>query len=595
MIEKGKLRMNKEFYDLKNKINIHIEFGELVEAKNLVNELSEVIGESDEILSIKAVIAYMEYRYEECMKYIQEGLKINIANYELYYNMAKVLEAKGEEERALLCYKQAKYYCNDDNIKEIIIDNINCLEKKVKVCGTSIIILTYNNLEYTKMCIQSIRNFVDMENNEIIVVDNNSQDGTQEWLKTQKDLKCIFNEENKGFPKGCNQGILLAKKENDIFLLNNDTILMVNSLFNLKMGLYKSENIGAVGAISNSVSYYQQINIGNNKYENYCNFALKNNIVNDDLYEERMKLIGFAMMIKREAVDKVGLLDERFTPGNFEDDDYSLRIIQGGYKVLLCKDSFIYHFGSVSFKENKLFNNILIENSNKFKEKWGFSSEYSFNIRFDIINKIQVEDDKEINVLEIGCAGGATLLKIKDMYKNANVYGIDINEDVTKVTSKILNTKVLNIEKEELNFSEKYFDFIILPDVLEHLVDPWETLKNLKKYLKDDGEIIASIPNVMHISVIDDLLNGQWNYVDAGILDITHLRFFTLDSIKKMFSYAGFEYIHINSNIVAISNEQEERISKLVSLYDSNEMEYKSYQYIISAKANDVKKRNFRS
>ena len=99
MIEKGKLRMNKEFYDLKNKINIHIEFGELVEAKNLVNELSEVIGESDEILSIKAVIAYMEYRYEECMKYIQEGLKINIANYELYYNMAKVLEAKGEEER----------------------------------------------------------------------------------------------------------------------------------------------------------------------------------------------------------------------------------------------------------------------------------------------------------------------------------------------------------------------------------------------------------------------------------------------------------------------------------------------------------------
>lgn len=578
--------MNEKFYDVKKNISIHIEKGEFIEAKKLVNEIT---NENDEILSIKSVIAYMESKYEESMKYIQKGLKLNIANYELYYNMAKVLEAKGEEERALICYEQAMYYCNNDDIKTIIMNDINYLEKSVKVSGTSIIILTYNNLEYTKMCIQSIRDFVDMENNEIIVVDNNSQDGTQEWLKEQKDLKCIVNKENKGFPGGCNQGILLANKENDIFLLNNDTILMVNSLFNLKMGLYKNKYIGAVGAISNSVSYYQQINIGNDKYEDYCNFALKNNIVNDDLYEERMKLIGFAMLIKREAIDKVGLLDERFAPGNFEDDDYSLRIIQEGYRLLLCKDSFIYHFGSTSFKENKLFNNILIENSKKFKEKWGFSSEYSFGIRFDIINKIKVDEDKSINVLEIGCAGGATLLKIKDIYKNANVYGVDINKDVTKVSSKILNTQVLNIEKEKLNFSEKFFDFIILPDVLEHLVDPWETLKNIKKYLKDDGEIIASIPNVMHISVIDDLLRGQWNYVDAGILDVTHLRFFTLDSIKRMFGYAGFEYIYINSNIIHISNEQEERISKLVSLYGSNEMEYKTYQYIISAKSNNIK------
>ena len=80
---------------------------------------------------------------------------------------------------------------------------------------TSIIILTYDNLNYNIICLDSIREYTDAKSYEIIVVDNNSTDGTREWLKKQTDIKLILNDENLGFPKGCNLAIEAAEKEND--------------------------------------------------------------------------------------------------------------------------------------------------------------------------------------------------------------------------------------------------------------------------------------------------------------------------------------------------------------------------------------------
>ena len=118
---------------------------------------------------------------------------------------------------------------------------------------TSIIILTYNQLEYTKICIESIRKFTNPDSYEIIIIDNNSTDGTINWLKTQEDVTVIYNNENLGFPKGCNQGIKIAKGDN-ILLLNNDTIVTPNWLSNMNKALWSSKEIGAVGTVSNYCS-----------------------------------------------------------------------------------------------------------------------------------------------------------------------------------------------------------------------------------------------------------------------------------------------------------------------------------------------------
>lgn len=472
--------------------------------------------------------------------------------------------------------------------------SLNFIQKRVYIPDkedlklTSIIILTYNQLIYTKLCIESIRKFTPKGCYEIIVVDNNSTDKTVEWLKEQEDLKVIYNDENKGFPAGCNQGIKISKGDN-IILLNNDTIVTPNWLNNLQKALYSSDEIGVVGAITNRCSNYQQVEVPYKNIAQMLDFAENNNISNKDLWEYRTRLIGYCYLVKKSVLDEVGLLDEIFTPGNFEDDDLSFRIICKGYKLLLCKDVFIHHFQSVSFSNDvENFKQVYNANRQKFYDKWGFNSDYSSCIRFDIINHINPDINKEINVLEVGCGIGSSLLDIKNKYKNANIYGIELSEGAGKIVKHLCDAIVGNIEVLELPYEEKFFDYIIFGDVLEHLNDPWEVLKKVKKYLKKDGYILASIPNIMHISVVKMLINGRFPYEDAGILDKTHLRFFTLAEIQNLFAIANYNIETITANAVYISKEDEELINTLCKL--SNEglrQQYMVYQYIIKAKGKE--------
>ena len=91
----------------------------------------------------------------------------------------------------------------NEKSKDIIKDcQYKCTNEDIKF--TSIIILTYNQIEYTKLCIESIRKFTPKNKYEIIIIDNNSSDGTVEWLKGQSDIKSVYNNKNLGFPKGCN-------------------------------------------------------------------------------------------------------------------------------------------------------------------------------------------------------------------------------------------------------------------------------------------------------------------------------------------------------------------------------------------------------
>lgn len=575
--------MNRE--DVKKSIQNSINNGLLDDSLLLIQEYKNLLGVDEDIASMETIIYICKEEYDNALKCIKEGLRINIVSSDLYYSMGNISEIKGDYNRAYLCYEQALYLGKDTENKQIIEDSISKIINKVNVNRVSLVIPTYNNLEYTKTCLNSIRKYNDRGTYEIIIVDNNSTDGTVEWLKEQTDINVIFNNENKGFPVGCNQGITIAEKSNDIFLLNNDTVIMQNSIFNLRMALYSEENIGATGAVSNNVSYYQQIEEQFSDFDGYSQYSLKNNIPDEERYERRVKLIGFAMLIKRSVLNKVGLLDERFTPGNFEDDDLSFRILKEGFELLLCRDSFILHFGSVSFGEKPLeYINLFKENSNKFKEKWGFSIEYSTFIRQEIIGLLQEDKDRPIRVLEVGCACGATLLEIKNQYKNAEIYGIELNENSAKIAECFADVRAENIENTKLSYDEEFFDYIIFADVLEHLYDPALVLENMKKYLKKDGCIITSIPNVMHYSVIKELLSGNWTYQDSGILDRTHVRFFTLNEVVNLFGNLDYKINHIGATNVGINAEDEELISYLTKINGvAPKDQFQAYQYIVKA------------
>ena len=164
---------------------------------------------------------------------------------------------------------------------------------------------------------------------------------------------------------------------------------------------------------------------------------------------------------------------------------------------------------------------------------------YYFSARNDLIQLIPSEAQR---ILEVGCAGGMTGKALREKGVE-EIVGIEIDEEVALQGRPYYDQLIIgDVEKVKLPFGKEHFDCIIYGDVLEHLVNPWQVLKSHTLFLKKGGSIVCSIPNIRHYRVIKKLiLKGKWEYTDDGILDRSHLRFFTLDSIQRMLKEAGFE------------------------------------------------------
>jgi 2-polyprenyl-3-methyl-5-hydroxy-6-metoxy-1,4-benzoquinol methylase len=145
-------------------------------------------------------------------------------------------------------------------------------------------------------------------------------------------------------------------------------------------------------------------------------------------------------------------------------------------------------------------------------------------------------------VLDVGCGCGATGQYLKNHLQVKKVVGIEMNPEMAQQAQRILDQVIVgDVQQIELPFDQHYFDCIICADVLEHLYDPWSVLIKLKNHLKDAGCLLLSVPNVQHWSMIARLLAGKWDYRDEGILDSTHIRFFTRRSIQELIQRSGFQ------------------------------------------------------
>ena len=190
----------------------------------------------------------------------------------------------------------------------------------------------------------------------------------------------------------------------------------------------------------------------------------------------------------------------------------------------------------------------------------------------------------KINILEIGCACGGTLLEISNRNNTANLYGIEINKNAANIAKMFANVSSADIENGDLPYERLFFDYVIFGDVLEHLYNPQKVLENIKPYLKEDGKIIASIPNIQHWTIIEELLNGYWTYTKAGILDETHLRFFTQTEITKMFDEAGYNVKKYVGNDIGISESGNTLLEKMLkcNIID-NVDDFMAYQWFVEA------------
>jgi len=239
----------------------------------------------------------------------------------------------------------------------------------------SIVTLSWNAHEFTIKALQSIRANTS-EPYEVIVVDNGSGPETLRALAAIDDphVRVVYNQTNRGFAGGNNDGIANARGD-FVIVLNNDVIVSPGWADGLLDAFRRIPGLGISAPRSNFVAGDQKLADAQYKTEeDMLAFVAERRKAFAEKGYLTDRAIGFCWCIDRTVIDQVGGLDERYGAGNFEDDDYCMRVRAAGYLIYVCDDVFIHHFGSRTFAANKIdYGASLNENWRKFAEKWGFS------------------------------------------------------------------------------------------------------------------------------------------------------------------------------------------------------------------------------
>lgn len=239
----------------------------------------------------------------------------------------------------------------------------------------SIVVVTHNQWNYTYMCLNGLRRFTTVPY-EVIVVDNASTDETRHALYKKKKhwdvLRVLENRINCGFAAGTNRGIQHARGD-VLVLLNNDTLPSYRWLDNPLKLLQSRKRAGIVGPVSNRVIPQQKVRTHLRSVADVHRFCRQHNHTNPKRWRQTRLLSGFCMIFPRELVEQVGLLDERFGVGTYEDDDFCIRAQRHGYTCWVAGDTYVHHFGNRSFKRDGYneFRKILKQNRQYYIYKWG--------------------------------------------------------------------------------------------------------------------------------------------------------------------------------------------------------------------------------
>jgi len=146
-------------------------------------------------------------------------------------------------------------------------------------------------------------------------------------------------------------------------------------------------------------------------------------------------------------------------------------------------------------------------------------------------------------VLDVGCGGGATGRLIKQKFPGTKVIGIEINPRAADYARQFLD-QVICAAIDDVDLAGEapgaVISTVLLLDVLEHIYDPWRALARIRGWLAPGTRVLASVPNIRNLAVLDELAAGRFQYAENGVLDVTHVRFFTRGELRRMFEETGF-------------------------------------------------------
>ncbi len=549
---------------LKQKIRSLIEGDSSKEAyeiitTNLRDELSDLKTDPEYCVIVSSLFLECGLR-DKAFDIITLGLMRDNTYYELYLMLGEYYASENIN-KALLCFYQALYMCDIDEDRTVIESYIKeAMDAGAYINPVTVILVAKENGNSLKRCIESIEATIPEALYELVVEVDNGE----------------------GYIRTCNRAIKNASAYNDILILDEDSVLAECSFFYMTMALYEGSRVGAVGPLTNNEDTFQGVALVSRDNRNVSETIRMINRPMQNNLEKKASLSDFALLIRRELLDKIGLLDEDFSPFLYADRDLSMRIDVSGYYMYLCRNSFVYSFRkrAALYRLDKAQSE---RGAELLRRKWGFEVFYSALTREDMVRFIDKAEEDRFEVLELGCAMGNTMNMIQRVFPYAGVHGIEYDENVVKIAGRLADIIQGDVETMIIPYEKESFDYILCGDVLEHLRNPSKVIKRFLPYLKSGGCFIASIPNVRHHKVIKQLLvDGRFDYKDAGVLDRTHLKFFTRDTGMDLFKRCGLEVIRVERNIGETEGAQEfiKMVSEAFDIVDAEEMNVLQYIYV---------------
>lgn len=427
--------------------------------------------------------------------------------------------------------EKMKYYYNNEMKKLSSNKYINESEKKGKYkYELSIVVIGYNKLEYTKLCIESLFKYLPNDiNYELILINHGSTDGTKEYFESIAPTKQVDIMKN-----GSLVSVIARIIEGKYHLIiSNDVLVTENAISNMIKCMESDENIAWIVSSTPNVSNYQAINGSYTDIDEMYKFASENNISDSYRWEQRPRLCNpISLCRSKTFLSTNGICFTGYFHSStflaFPDDKLSLLLRRNGYKMILAKDAYCYHFGSITVNDDMAKykdknGNIggqafLNEGRQEFYNAFGIDP-WETGCCFDeeLFKYLPCNDTKHVDILGINCGIGSNPLKVKESIKeiahnlDVTIYNITDEENYIEDLKGISNVAEYINSCEDIDkiFTGKKFKYIIFESKVETYKDPLLIISELKKRLAEGGIIgIKTLDKNLQINIKNNFLNS---------------------------------------------------------------------------------------
>nr|WP_315024638.1 glycosyltransferase [uncultured Aminipila sp.] len=365
----------------------------------------------------------------------------------------------------------------------------------------SIVVLFYNNKKMTEECLDSIEKYTKSINYELITINNGSDEDTTKWAESLTHKKKIYFKYNMS---GVTLGTFMERawqvtEGKYTVFVSNDVIVTENWLSNLLKCIDSDSSICWAVPLCNSLSNLQTIPVSYTNMDEMQSFAKQFNASDSRKWEERARLFPFLGIMRPDVVEKMNVF---FTPyfsyDMFADDDMSVRIRRAGYKQILCKDTFVHHYGSATIKEEQF--GVMDKGRKQFYDKYKVDAWESLSAENIYFSDLIVKAKECTNILTINPKFGETTLAVKNKIKNCG--GRDICIDaITDDKRYIRDCEVLAenyglVQDLESVAGSKKYDYVLCNGDIEDYNSELQSLFiNVRKHLNQNGIMLLACKN----------------------------------------------------------------------------------------------------